>query len=371
LVEVESNVVPFRQAPVGDLGDRTLEQMLEGWRNQQLARNLAFGTINGREAEIRRFVADIGEFPWRWTAAMVDDWLGDLRAVKHLRQSTIRAKAITVKLFCDYLTDSAYGWPEECWERFGTHPVQVCHPWNTATHAQEAEGRPRLRAFTVEEIQALFDCADEMVVTTRTRGRKGWLSGFRDATLLKVAYAWGLRRREVQMLDVTDFGTNPAGPQFGRLGLVRVRYGKAMKGSAPKPRSVLSVFGWATDCLQEWLDEIRPLLASGGNRAVWPTERGGRVGYTRIEQHFRAAVREIGIESEVTFHSLRRSYVTHLIEDGFDARFVQEQVGHEHASTTSIYTCVSSDYRTRTLKEALARSASPLGLNTGTGKERS
>ena len=48
-----------------------------------------------------------------------------------------------------------------------------------------------------------------------------------------------------------------------------------------------------------------------------------------------------------------RSYVTHLIEDGWDALFVQQQVGHEHASTTSIYTCVSSDFRTRTLRRAL------------------
>ena len=53
------------------------------------------------------------------------------------------------------------------------------------------------------------------------------------------------------------------------------------------------------------------------------------------------------------FHSLRRSYVTHLIEDGWDPRFVQEQVGHNHASTTSIYTCVSSDFRTRTLRRVL------------------
>src|SRR5229473_8044520 len=49
----------------------------------------------------------------------------------------------------------------------------------------------------------------------------------------------------------------------------------------------------------------------------------------------------------------RHSYVTHLIEGGLDPRFVQEQVGHEHASTTSIYTCVSSDFRTRTLRRHL------------------
>ena len=63
----------------------------------------------------------------------------------------------------------------------------------------------------------------------------------------------------------------------------------------------------------------------------------------------------IGLTSGLDFHSLRRSYVTHLIEDGWDPRFVQEQVGHDHASTTSIYTCVSSDFRTRTLRRALDR----------------
>lgn len=52
-------------------------------------------------------------------------------------------------------------------------------------------------------------------------------------------------------------------------------------------------------------------------------------------------------------HSFRRSYATHLLEDGWDALFVQSQMGHEHASTTAIYTCVSSDYRTRTLRGAL------------------
>ena len=53
------------------------------------------------------------------------------------------------------------------------------------------------------------------------------------------------------------------------------------------------------------------------------------------------------------FADTRRSYATHLIEDGWDAKFVQDQLGHEHASTTSLYTCVSSDFRTRTLRRAL------------------
>ena len=53
----------------------------------------------------------------------------------------------------------------------------------------------------------------------------------------------------------------------------------------------------------------------------------------------------------------RHSYVTHLIEGGWDPLFVQQQAGHEHASTTAIYTCVSSDFRTRTLRRALDATA--------------
>ena len=320
--DVTAKIVRLRSGAAEDLAERTLEEMLLGWRNQQLARNLAFATINGREAQIRRFVTDISEYPWRWTAALVDEWLGDQRSVHHLRQSTIRGKAIT--------------------------------------------GRGGLRAFSVEELQAFFDCADELVVASRQRGRKGWLAGFRDATLFKVAYAWGLRRREVRMLDTGDFGVNPQALEFGRLGVVYVRYGKAMKGSAPKQRSVLSVFGWATECLEEWLTEIRPRLARADSRALWPTERGGRVSETRIDDHFGLVRRELSLPAgEVNFHGLRRSYVTHLIEDGFDPRFVQEQVGHEHASTTSLYTSVSSDYRTRSLRKALDRAVGPLGLDVG------
>ena len=74
-------------------------------------------------------------------------------------------------------------------------------------------------------------------------------------------------------------------------------------------------------------------------------------------------------------HSLRRSYVTHLIEDGWDPRFVQEQVGHEHASTTAIYTCVSSDYRTRMLRQGLdgllaraAETAAPTAGHAASGQ---
>lgn len=54
-------------------------------------------------------------------------------------------------------------------------------------------------------------------------------------------------------------------------------------------------------------------------------------------------------------HCLRHSYVTHLIEFGYDERFVQEQVGHAYASTTAIYAGVSGDYKNQAMARALSR----------------
>jgi integrase/recombinase XerC len=58
---------------------------------------------------------------------MVDERFGDLRAVRHLKRSTLRAYQEAVRLFCHYITDPAYEWPSECEQRFGTHPMQVVH----------------------------------------------------------------------------------------------------------------------------------------------------------------------------------------------------------------------------------------------------
>jgi integrase/recombinase XerC len=90
--------------------------------------------------------------------------------------------------------------------------MQICTEVNAARHVQELTGRPTKRALTRDELQDLFDHADERVSQIRAAGRKGWLAAFRDATLIKVAYAWGLRRNEVRMLDLVDFATNPQRP---------------------------------------------------------------------------------------------------------------------------------------------------------------
>ncbi|HSH58074.1 MAG TPA: hypothetical protein VK988_00210 [Acidimicrobiales bacterium] len=166
--------MPLRAvAALDDLAERMFVQMLEGWRNQQLARNLALSTINAREAEVRRFVAEAGEYPWRWSPHLVDEWLGDQRAVRHLRQSTIRSKAISCG--CSSSTSST---PRTGGRRSAGTGSASTRPRYATTGTprrtlQEAEGRAGLRAFTTDELQALFDCADELVVTTRQRAGRG------------------------------------------------------------------------------------------------------------------------------------------------------------------------------------------------------
>ena len=68
---------------------------------------------------------------------------------------------------------------------------------------------------------------------------------------------------------------------------------------------------------------------------------------------FREYREELGLPTELHPHCLRHSYVTHLIEDGFDPFFVQQQVGHAWGATTAMYTGVSSDYKNRALAAAL------------------
>ena len=140
---------------------------------------------------------------------------------------------------------------------------QVCHEGNTAVHAAEYEGRPERRPLTRGELQAFFDAADDHVERAAASRRKGWLAAFRDATLFKVIYGWGLRRREAAMLDVADFAANPAAPELGGLGMCHVRYGKAMRGSPPRRRAVATVMPWAAEALAQYIDEVRPCFRRG------------------------------------------------------------------------------------------------------------
>jgi integrase/recombinase XerD len=335
-----------------DPAPAAFEAMLQGWATQQRARFLKeSGTIQPRLDLVRRLAQFTNQYPWQWNPAEAEAFFASLSVAP----STARIYQHHLRLFCDYVTDARYGWPVKCVEQFGTAPQQILHEWNTVAHVTDYEGKPGRRPLTYDEVQALFDAADGRVEEARARRRKGVLAAMRDAAALKTAYAFGLRRREVCGLDVADLRRHPKVPDYGRFGALFVRWGKSSSGSAPKRRTVLTVpeMDWVVPVLEQYLTEVRPLFSPANHPAFWVTERCGRMSARSLNEAFQVAREAAGLGPELDLHSLRHSYVTHLIEFDYPERFVQDQVGHVYASTTAIYTGVSDEYRNRLLERSL------------------
>lgn len=274
--------------------EQLFEAMTKGWRHQQLARHLAFETIDARVRMVARFQAFTNSYPWQWSPADFEEWVQELRS-KGQARSTLRTSGWAVRAFLGFVCDPVYGWAEECTARFGAHPVQICSRWNTISHLVDTDGRPARRSLTRRELQDLFDAADEDVARARRLGRKGWLSLFRDATLFKVAYAWGLRRQEVRRLEVCDFGVNPKAPEFGTYGACYVRFAKGAHGSGPRRRTVLTVMPWSVDIVSEWVERVRREYQPGVNQALWPSERSLLVSEHQLNARFADLRDRIGL----------------------------------------------------------------------------
>ena len=334
--------------------DAVFEAMLDGWSVQQQSRLLSSVSIEKRRFTVRRFAGFTNEFPWSWTVVEVEEWTASMVSAG-LSHATIRNYQQSVALFVAYVCDGRYSWGAVCEERFGSHPSPVFHEWNTAVHSNDFEGRPGNRPFSRDELQRFFDYCDDRVAQAQANGRKGWLAAYRDAVLFKTIYAWGLRRREASMLDVVDWSPNAHAPEFAGFGALSVRYGKATRGSPPRRRSVLTTMRWASESVAEWIADVRPSYAGAGGE-LWPTERGGRIDPSAINARFASYRDACGLDRQLRGpHCLRHSYITHLLEDGWDHLFVQQQVGHAWGSTTAMYTSVSSKFRNDVLRRALDR----------------
>ena len=261
------------------------EAMLRGWTIQQRARFLkAAGTIGPRVELVRRLARFSNQYPWQWEPAEVEAFIVSCS----IAPSTARNYQNAIRMFCEFVTDTRYGWPAKCLELFGCAPQQILHEWNTISHVTEYEGDPARRPLTYDEVQALFDAADGRVEEIQSRHRKGALTAMRDSAMLKTVYAFGLRRQETAGLDVADWRRNPKVAAYGRFGGVFVRWGKSSNGSPPKRRTVFTVaeFDWIVPVLEHYLTEVRPLLAPDQHPAMWVTERCGRMSRRRLNRTF-------------------------------------------------------------------------------------
>lgn len=157
--------------------------------------------------------------------------------------------------------------------------------------------------------------------------------GMRDRAMLEVLYACGLRVSELVSLQLHDY--HPASAYIKTMG----------KGDKER---IVPIGEEAMEVLQHYLEHGRPGLLRGrrSNYVFLNRSAGGltRQGFWKIIK--RRAV-EAGIGKNVTPHTLRHSFATHLLENGADLRVVQVLLGHADISTTQIYTHVTREHLQR------------------------
>jgi len=155
----------------------------------------------------------------------------------------------------------------------------------------------------------------------------------RDKALLELLYATGARVSEAVALDVDDLVGADGTPE-----LIRV------VGKGDKQR-IVPVGSYARAAVEAYLVRARPLLATGrrATPALFLGARGARLSRQNAWLIIRAAAERAGITVEVSPHSLRHSFATHLLAGGADVRVVQELLGHASVATTQIYTHVTID----------------------------
>lgn len=248
--------------------------VLDGWERHQRAKDFSPATISLRRRLVLRLVDFSGHYPWEWTLGDADEFFSHARGVANLSYSTVRSYQGAIKLFCEFACDPAYDWNGDAARLFGRVFAQVVTELNRITHSQVTESRPTKRAFTQYELQELFDLADLEVTRIIHSRRRGALEAWRDAVALKTAYAWGLRVNELRHLQKVDLSRNARAPQFGELGVLRVRWGKSHSGSAKKARSVLTVWEWSAEVMNDWLVRGLPLFGSPST-TCFPRHPGG------------------------------------------------------------------------------------------------
>ena len=191
-----------------------------------------------------------------------------------------------MKGFSEYVCDRRYPWTVICEREFGRAPGQLFDERNLVAHLDEFEGDPRRRPLTVDELDAFFAACDERITRASASGRKGTLQAWRDQAMFKIAFGWGLRRRELAMLDVCDFRPDARLPEFGGYAQVHVRHGKSKRGGGPQRRTVLTVFAWAVEVVEQYVAEIRPCFGAPRHPAMFLTERGTRIALASINERF-------------------------------------------------------------------------------------
>lgn len=172
------------------------------------------------------------------------------------------------------------------------------------------------KALELGQVEAILDAA----------GAAGTILSSRDRALLEVLYGTGARISEAVGLDLDDVDLDE--------GVVLLR------GKGGKQRLV-PLGSFAITAVQDYLTASRPALVSRAEPAIFLNARGGRLSRQSAWTVLKKAAEAAGITVDVSPHTLRHSFATHLLDGGADVRVVQELLGHASVTTTQIYTLVT------------------------------
>jgi integrase/recombinase XerD len=174
------------------------------------------------------------------------------------------------------------------------------------------------KALPLADVEAILSAA----------GAAGTTLAMRDRALLEVLYGTGARISEAVGLDVDDLDA------VDRTVLLRGKGGK---------ERIVPVGSYAVEAVSDYLTRARPgLVAAGkGTPALFLNARGGRLSRQSAWSVLVKAAERAGVTTDVSPHTLRHSFATHLLDGGADVRVVQELLGHASVTTTQVYTLVT------------------------------
>lgn len=150
----------------------------------------------------------------------------------------------------------------------------------------------------------------------------------RNKAILELLYSSGLRISELTNLELSNIDLDEC--------LVRVM------GKGSKER-IVPLGDYAIDALEEYIYFYRPMLNKNNSSYVFLNNRGGILSRQFIFKVIKEECIKKGIRKNVSPHTLRHTFATHLLKNGADLRIIQELLGHENLSTTQIYTHLTND----------------------------
>ncbi|MGB8697602.1 site-specific tyrosine recombinase XerD [Acinetobacter sp.] len=184
-----------------------------------------------------------------------------------------------------------------------------------ATHKTPKIGRSLPKDISEQEVEALIHAPD---IETAL--------GLRDRAMLEVLYACGLRVTELLNL---------------RLELINLKQGYLrIVGKGNKERLV-PLGQMACEWIEKYLNEARPSLYKSATDYVFLTQHGGIMSRQNFWYAIKRYALQAGVQAELSPHTLRHAFATHLLNHGADLRVVQMLLGHSDLSTTQIYTHVA------------------------------